>query len=560
MTRRILSRLLIAALASTLLAGAASAEDLGARFRRLTLSFLAGWMVYHPEQATLLGNHVEDNRLPDLSAHGLSQRRDWLEAQRESLLAVPFARLPSQDAVDLRLLRHQVDLELRELNEERRPQQDPRWPLLLLRTAFAGHLLGGFGSPCTRAEHLAKRMAKVPEYLRDAQLNLVAPSRACTELAIEMCASLITMCRTAPADAFTECREPRFIADAAVADSQAVTALLAYRDYLIDQVLPGSLDAFPIDSAGLALRLGVSEGLSPPLDSLLAQTRQALAELPAAPVDSNMATPADTIPSTESMSAGLDSLRALLSKNGPFPPLQDEKISVRVRAPLGAIECPGVLAVTGPFEGHAPVARLDLSGWPWTGAGAIERDPRADRAALTLLLASQGLPGRGLFAMTQSRVVSRTRQAIGWRSSEDAWSRYAERQLVQFRRGAWRASLEGRRVALERERLARAAAELMLRVDGASVEAAQEWLVSAAGLPPLDAERAALLAAADPSFAASTLALNQLEQARRRAERELGSRFRLVRFHDAFLKQGAVPAPWIETDLMRAMTGRRKGS
>jgi uncharacterized protein (DUF885 family) len=219
-----------------------------------------------------------------------------------------------------------------------------------------------------------------------------------------------------------------------------------------------------------------------------------------------------------------------------------------------------VLAVTGPLEGHSPVARIDLGGWPWTGGGAIERDPRFDRVAITLLLAGEGLPGRGLLALSQPRVITHARQVLAWRSSEDAWSRYAERQVSESRRGAARDALEHRRVALERERLARAIAELMMRVEGASLEATQAWLASTAPLPPLEAERAAMLAAAEPSFAPSSLSLLQLEAVRARAERELGSRFKAARFHDEFLKQGAVPTPWIESDLMRALSARRKGS
>src|SRR5215831_7102284 len=286
--RRVLTRFALAALGVALLAGAAAAaEDLDARARRLTISFLTGWLVQHPERATLLGDHGQDAKLPDFSVAGLARRRAWLAAQRDSLRALPLARLKPQDAVDIRMLLRQVALELRELDDEKLPQRDPRWPLLHLRTAFAGHLLGGIGSPCTRAARLGQRMAKVPEFLREAQLSLVAPSRACTELAIEDCTALIQMCRQAPGQAFTECREPRFIADLAVADSQTVEALIAYREFLIDDLLPGSSDSFPVDSAGLAMRLGVAEGLSPPLDSLLARARSALAALPApAPDDS----------------------------------------------------------------------------------------------------------------------------------------------------------------------------------------------------------------------------------------------------------------------------------
>src|SRR5262249_49638813 len=139
-----------------------------------------------------------------------------------------------------------------------------------------------------------------------------------------------------------------------------------------------------------------------------------------------------------------------------------------------------------------------------------------------------------------------------------AWSRYAEEEAVKLAGGAQRDSLERSRIALERERLARGVAELMLRVEGASLEQVGTWLERAAPLRPLEAHRASLLAAADPRWAASTQALDQLEQLRKRAERSRGSRFRLDRFHDELLKQGAVPAPWIEADLMRALSASRK--
>jgi len=539
-----------------LLTETALGEDLDARFKRITFSFFAGWLVLHPERATLLGDHGQDARLPDLSLSGLSRRRDWLTAQRDSLRALPTKRLKPQDAVDVRVLLHQVNLELRELNDEKLPQRDPRWPLMQLRSAFAGHLLGGLGSPCTRAARLGQRLARVPEFLRNVQLNLVAPSRACTELAIEDCESLIQMCRKAPSEAFTECREPRFIADMAVADSQAVDALIAYRDFLIDDLLPGSTDSFPIDSAGLAQRLGVAEGASAPLDTLLTRARDALAALPEVePGDSTIA-PALSV---ATMNTTLDSLRKMVAAKGQFDVPDEGRIAVRARVPIAGSELPQVLAVAGPLESHAPVARLDLGAWPWRG-GALQRDPRGDDSELTLLLAREGVPGRGLFAMSQARVRSRARQMFGWPAFGEAWSRYAEKQVVKLSAGAQHDSLERTRVALERERLARAVAELMLRVEGASLEETGAWLEHAAALRPLEAHRAALLAAADPTWAASTQALDQLEQLRTRAERAQGSRFRALRFHHEFLGQGAVPASWIENDVMGALSERRKGS
>ena len=547
----------VAVLGLALLAGSAFGEDLDARFRRVSFSFLAGWLVQHPERATLLGDHGQDARLPDLSVAGLTRRRAWLAAQRDTLRALPLSRLKPPDAVDARLMLHQVNLELRELNDERLAERDPRWALMQLRTAFAGHLLGSMGSPCTRAARLGQRMAKVPEFLRAVQLNLVAPSRACTELAIDDCGALIQMCREAPGEAFVECREPRFLADQAVADSQAVQALVDFRDFLIDDLLPGSTDAFPIDSAGLALRLGVTEGASLPLDSLLAKARAALAELPEVAVRDSVDA-ASTPLAAVTMNATLDSLRQRISAKGAFGSIEEERIAVRSRRPLAGSELPEVVAGPGPLETREPAVRLDLGAWPWRGAGALERDPRVDDSELILLLAREGVPGRGFYAMNQARLASRARQMCGWTANRDAWSRYAEEEVVKLGSGAQRDSLERSRIALQRERLARGIAELMLRVEGASLEQTGAWLERAAPLRPLEAHRAALLAAADPRWAASTLALDQLEELRKHVERSRGSRFRLDRLHDEFLKQGAVPVPWIEADVMRALSAGRK--
>src|SRR5262249_21183036 len=116
------------------------------------------------------------------------------------------------------------------------------------------------------------------------------------------------------------------------------------------------------------------------------------------------------------------------------------------------------LVALGPWDVKKTRVRVDVGPPP---PGSDEADPMISEEGATLLLAAEGIPGRALFELRSPQQRSRLREAFGVKAIADGWSRYVEWLWAE------RVSSTPEEIALrrthERERLARAIAELALR-------------------------------------------------------------------------------------------------
>src|SRR5262245_44232655 len=143
-----LSLIAVAAIAP---AGAARAEE----------GFLAAWLRRHPETAGRLGDHRADTSLPDVSPAGLSRAPGPPPAS----LAGPGTR------ADAALLANAFAIES-SAGARAAPFESPDWYTRRLRVALEAPARGLYASSCSRAARLVARLRAVPEYLRQATLNL----------------------------------------------------------------------------------------------------------------------------------------------------------------------------------------------------------------------------------------------------------------------------------------------------------------------------------------------------------------------------------------------------
>ncbi len=533
----------LALLLPILIAAPATAADTAeARARRLADEFLAGWTERHPEEATRLGDHTGDRRLPLLSAVALAADAAWYRAQRESLDALPMEGLPAGLRDDLRLARIAAARRVRELERERLHERDPGYALEPLRVALTGPMRSLHASACARSVDLRDRLRAVPEYLRDARIVATRPERPAVEHALDRVDALLALCRVDLPEAFASCREARLQADLAVADSLATQALSAYARHLRVNLLPAAGAAMPIGADVFAARLEDVAGGPVALPALLARARAEWERVAAARVPA----PAGDAVRIEADSANalLESMRRELRRAGEWSADPDRIEATDRPAP----RTEGALVTLGSWDPRGPRARLDFGPAPGTdpGDGALAADPMGSRESAELALAREGVPGRAAWAAVEAREGSRLRQALGLAAVRDGWSRVAERIWLRTAPAASRETTRRWVDALERERLARAIAELMPRVEGATLDEVAGWLERGAGLAAPAARLAAREAAGFPQWAASTLALWKLEEAIDRERERAGGRFDAAAFHAALAGRGAVPLAWFD--------------
>lgn len=528
-------------------AAAAAGRVAGVAEKR-TDRFLAGWLERHPEEATRLGSHEADARLPSWTASAHDEDAAWFAGWRDTLASLAAQHLSPATSIDVRLALARAVDEDRNAHD-RLAERDPGFALRVLETAIETPVRSFYAPACSRAATLRRRLLAVPEYLRDARLALGEPSRACAEAALQRIPALLVLCRVTLPDLLGPCHEARIQADLAEGDSAATAALEEYEQWLRDDVLPRAVDALPLDRASLEARLAGVAGGPVGLDSLLARARQEWAGLADVPPP---ASEGAARVGPDSAVTIIRATRVTATSAREFALGERDRIDVGNVAPSPRGER---LVALGPWDTRKTRVRIDV-GPP--AAPSDEIDPMASGEGARLLLAAEGIPGRGLFASRSPGRPSRVRQALGVPAIADGWSRYVE-WLWAERVASTPAGVVVRR-AHERDRLARTIAELALRVDATPVDSVAAWLVSAAPLSPAAARRAALDAVAEPRWAASTLAFWNLRALRLEAEHRTRPPFDAASFHDVLLHEGAVPAPWIRAAALAAVPAKKRGS
>ena len=575
--KRHLATLLAAALALGL-AASVRADSPDARLQKLGDEFLDGWFTRRPHLATAFGLHGWDARLAPVTAGSVTSDLAWLEAVRARLDAIPRDALSFARAQEHDLLAAWIERERLELAEVRAWERDPGVYVELVAGSVLSLLEHDFASPCERTVLATRRLRLVPEVMRAARVNLRDPPRVHTEIAIARLAGVLEFYRLGLTELTAECREPLLHADFAEADSQAVRAVEQFLEMLRVDVLPHAREEFALGRDLLQRRLAATEMETAPPESLLAAGRAALAE-----TQKRMAAVAERFAPGRGVAAALDGLRRDAPDAGGLlrsmaASLAGARTFARARAPLAAAadedlavrETPAFrralgftsLAAPGPAERRATRAWLDVTPAP---AGAPEPERRAHlahfhRAAAPLIAVREAAPGRYRQALALRQAPSRLRQALACASATDGWAHYCEQMMIEEGMGG-----DDPRIELAwHERSLRGAgrliAALALHTGGMSLDEAARMFEEECFLAPADAAREALLAAHDPGVLAEALGKWRILELRGEAGRLLGPAYRAREFHDALLRQGAVPLPLAREGVLNELTRRHRAA
>ena len=151
-------------------------------WRGVAQAALDDLLAIDPVEATALGEHAHDDRLPDLSEAGLADHRRILHGHLGLLDGVDDVNLDVAEQVDLEILRAQLAKRLFALDELR----EHTWNPLVANPGSALYLLlaRDFAPLPERLTSLAGRLAAVPEALATARASLATMPAVHVETAI----------------------------------------------------------------------------------------------------------------------------------------------------------------------------------------------------------------------------------------------------------------------------------------------------------------------------------------------------------------------------------------
>lgn len=181
-----------------------AATEQASSFDRWLDAFFAAFYRQRPVDATAIGVHDYDGRLPDFSATGVADRLSTAETLLGELSRLPVASLDETRLMDMRLARGVLEMQRWELASSHSYQHDPT----VYTGAAAFGLLSLLRYPTRpleeRLEHLRERLLAVPRLFEAARANLSDAPSAWIDRAMADCRGSLALLSDGIADYLDE--------------------------------------------------------------------------------------------------------------------------------------------------------------------------------------------------------------------------------------------------------------------------------------------------------------------------------------------------------------------
>ncbi len=538
-------------------------------FQALTDQFWDAQLAVDPAFATQSGIHTYDDKLVDLSKAAIERRIADDKSWQQKLAAVDASKLSRDDAIDLEAMRHTVDSDLVSLTVYRRWRRLPRYYVEPAINSVYLIVKRDFAPLATRMKSVIAREEQIPKLVAAAQANLDDVDPINIELALTELPANIAFLQQDTVRAFAKVTDGKLQAQLTASTKRATDALTAYGKWLKQDLLPRAHGHFAIGADAFAKKLAADEGITEPLDRVLARGEAELQRLreafiatakkidpskPPQEVQASLAAdhpPAPALISTvQARLAGLRKFlvdRAIVTIPSPVMPIVQESPPFMRAFTLASMDTPG------PYESKATEAYYNVTlpdpSWPPADVESYLRGGFS-RTIIEMVSIHEAFPGHYVQFLWMPKMRSKTRKLYACSSNAEGWAHYAEQMMID----------EGvagddpkQRLAQLQEALLRAARYVVgirMHTRGLTLPQAIELFEKQGLQTHKVAEMEAKRGTEDPTYLYYTYGKLEILKLRDEYKKKLGSAFSLRKFHDAFLSEGAIPLPLVRRVLL----------
>jgi uncharacterized protein (DUF885 family) len=146
-------------------------------FSKLMGEFVYGSLGLSPVSATVAGYHEHhgirlDEKLDDFSPAGIQEQRQFYVSFRERLALIKPETLAAEERADYQVIQNQVELALLDLTKIHSFRHNPTVYVELVGNALFNPFVLEYAPLETRYRHIIQRLFKVPELMQHARMNL----------------------------------------------------------------------------------------------------------------------------------------------------------------------------------------------------------------------------------------------------------------------------------------------------------------------------------------------------------------------------------------------------
>jgi uncharacterized protein (DUF885 family) len=561
----------IAALALIILSAPAIAHTAPASdraFRAQAAAFVQAELQLYPERATRLGDHRFDNRVDDLTAHGIDEvighARKWL-----ALFGAddPKSLSPANEADREWLMAH-ADDELLWTEQVRSYQRDPE--MYLPTSSINGLIKREFAPAEARMRSVTAREAAALSNLDAARRNLKASltPKVAVDIALQQMPATIAFFNHDVPLAFAKAADGPDKQAFAKANANLVAAIEDYADWLKNDLRPKASGDYAIGAAAYRRMLSDDDMVDIPLAQLeqagvkeLARLREEFQKTaalidPKRSPDEVMKSLARMHPDANqvlpTVAAGLASIRAYVVAHHIATVPSDVMPMVRETPPYMRATTFASMDSPGPFEKTTEAfyyVTLPDPSWPDAKQEQLLAFYSAPNISDTSV--HEVFPGHYVQFLNNRLNPDVVRLIYGSGTDIEGWAFYCEQMMLDegLHDGDPKYRLAQLQMALMRA--CRYLVGIRMHTQGMTVDQAAKFFEDNAYQTPHNAMVEALRGTGDPGYLRYQLGKLMILKLREDVRRRQGAAFDLGKFHDAFLEQGAVPIKLIR----RAMLG-----
>jgi uncharacterized protein (DUF885 family) len=521
----------------------------------------------HPTYAALDGVHTHDDLLEDLSRQAIDAESHALAGYLRRLDEIDPQGLTATERLDHRMVSTHLKARMFELEAVRTWERNPQFYAEIIASSVAGQALFTHAPAPERARRVLSKLRQIPRVIQSARDNIKEPPGIYVKVGIETMRGALKFIDEDLPRAFADVDDLHLLGDLADAQTEASQSVGAYIDYLETEVGPKARASFRLGRDKFEQKVRLDEGVSVPLDRLLAiATRELAATQEAFRVEAsrlNGGDPLETWAKTKAkhpepgqlVNVGreqLDELRTFLERHSLISIPNGEPVVVAptpdfYRWSFASMWTPG------PFESKPTRAYYYLTDVDPSWPDERQREYLRDYNFPTLWSISihEVYPGHFLHYQHLRRVESKARKSILFSPASfvEGWAHYCEQMMIDAGFGRDKAGVRLGQLAESLIRLVRFIVCIRLHAEDMSVEQGVRMFREEAYLEEASARREAERGTFDPTYLVYSIGKLMLMKLRQDYKQEQGKAFSLRTFHDTLLGNGTAPF-WLHRQLM----------
>jgi uncharacterized protein (DUF885 family) len=537
-------------------------------FRRQVAEFIQAEMQLYPERATRLGDHRFDDRVNDVSANGIDDvirhAKKWI-----ALFGAddPKYLSPANEADREWLMAH-ADDELLWTQQVRSYQREPE---MYLPTSAVNALIKREFAPAEiRMRSVTAREVAALKNLDAARssLNASLTAKVSVDIALEQMPATVAFFNNDVPLAFAKVADGHDKRAFAKANANLVAAIQDYAQWLKNELMPKASGDYAIGADAYRRMLNDDDMVDIPLGKLEQVGVKELARLrdefqkTAALIDPKQS-PAEVMESLSrvhpdanqvlpTVAAGLGSIRAYVITHHIATIPSDVMPMVRETPPYARATTFASMDSPGPYE-RTPEAfyYVTLPDPSWPEAKQEQLLAFYSAPSISDTSVHEVFPGHYVQFLNNRLNPDVVRLIYGSGADIEGWGLYCEQMMLDegLHDGDPKYRLAQLQMALMRA--CRYLVGIRMHTEGLTVEQAAKFFEDNAYQTPHNAMVEALRGTGDPGYLRYQLGKLMILKLREDVRKQQGAAFDLGKFHDAFLKQGAIPIKLIR----RAMLG-----